>query len=90
MTTRSGKNPLLRANTKTSVWSQSNPEVLRLEEDKERTKNWKRFGPYLSERQWGTVREDYSSDGGWYVLKCTEFFIRRICPVLFCFILRPK
>ena len=24
---------------------------------------WRRFGPYLSERQWGTVREDYSSDG---------------------------
>ena len=26
-------------------------------------KNWKRWGPYLSERQWGTVREDYSSNG---------------------------
>ncbi|MGH7219320.1 MAG: MGH1-like glycoside hydrolase domain-containing protein, partial [Nitrospiraceae bacterium] len=25
--------------------------------------NWKRWGPYLSERQWGTVREDYSGDG---------------------------
>lgn len=25
--------------------------------------NWKRWGPYLSERQWGTVREDYSADG---------------------------
>ena len=24
---------------------------------------WRRFGPYLSERQWGTVREDYSDDG---------------------------
>src|SRR5690349_780048 len=24
---------------------------------------WKQWGPYLSERQWGTVREDYSSDG---------------------------
>ena len=24
---------------------------------------WKNWGPYLSERQWGTVREDYSSDG---------------------------
>ncbi len=24
---------------------------------------WKKWGPYLSERQWGTVREDYSSDG---------------------------
>ena len=25
--------------------------------------NWKRWGPYLSERQWGTVREDYSENG---------------------------
>ncbi|MEO6593586.1 MAG: glucosidase [Planctomycetota bacterium] len=28
-----------------------------------REQNWQRFGPYLSERQWGTVREDYSADG---------------------------
>ncbi len=38
-------------------------EALRLEEDQARARNWKRFGPYLSERQWGTVREDYSADG---------------------------
>ena len=38
-------------------------EELRLAESKEKTKRWKRWGPYLSERQWGTVREDYSSDG---------------------------
>jgi hypothetical protein len=38
-------------------------EAARLEEDHARTGNWKRFGPYLSERQWGTVREDYSADG---------------------------
>ena len=38
-------------------------ELLRLEEDKRRDKNWKRWGPYLSERQWGTVREDYSAEG---------------------------
>ena len=25
--------------------------------------NWRRWGPYLAERQWGTVREDYSPDG---------------------------
>ena len=25
--------------------------------------DWKRWGPYLSERQWGTVREDYNHDG---------------------------
>ena len=41
-------------------------EKMRLLEDKERSKNWKRWGPYLSERQWGTVREDYSADGNWY------------------------
>jgi len=35
----------------------------RLQEEAERTKNWKRWGPYLSERQWGTVREDYSAGG---------------------------
>ena len=29
----------------------------------DKTRNWKRWGPYLSERQWGTVREDYSGDG---------------------------
>ncbi|MCW1922719.1 glucosidase [Luteolibacter arcticus] len=35
----------------------------RLQEDEGRAKNWKRWGPYLSERQWGTVREDYSEHG---------------------------
>jgi len=40
-----------------------NPERLRLKQDKERQKNWKHWGPYLSERQWGTVREDYSDFG---------------------------
>jgi len=38
-------------------------EIGRLQEDAERKRNWKRWGPYLSERQWGTVREDYSPDG---------------------------
>ena len=38
-------------------------ERQRLEEERRREKNWKRWGPYLSERQWGTVREDYSPDG---------------------------
>jgi len=38
-------------------------EELRLREDRERKANWKRWGPYLSERQWGTVREDYSPSG---------------------------
>ncbi len=38
-------------------------EGKRLLEDRDKQKHWKRWGPYLSERQWGTVREDYSSDG---------------------------
>ena len=38
-------------------------EKRRLIEDKEKKKDWRKFGPYLSERQWGTVREDYSADG---------------------------
>ena len=38
-------------------------EHLRLLEDKNRTANWKLWGPYLSERQWATVREDYSAEG---------------------------
>ncbi|OLE39235.1 MAG: glucosidase [Candidatus Rokubacteria bacterium 13_1_20CM_2_70_7] len=39
------------------------PEELRLKEAGERAAHWKRWGPYLSERQWGTVREDYSPHG---------------------------
>ena len=31
--------------------------------DDQHTKAWRKWGPYLSERQWGTVREDYSADG---------------------------
>jgi hypothetical protein len=38
-------------------------ERRRLREDERRERNWKRWGPYLSERQWATVREDYSPDG---------------------------
>jgi len=40
-----------------------NAEQQRLEESRERTSHWKRWGPYLSERGWGTVREDYSPGG---------------------------
>ncbi len=39
------------------------PEHRRLDETREQSVPWKRWGPYLSERQWGTVREDYSDDG---------------------------
>jgi hypothetical protein len=45
------------------------PEHLRLQEDQKRLRNWKRWGPYLAERQWGTVREDYSDSGA-----CWEYF----------------
>ena len=38
-------------------------EERRLEESRARRVNWKRWGPYLSERAWGTVREDYSAGG---------------------------
>ncbi|HYT22459.1 MAG TPA: glucosidase [Candidatus Polarisedimenticolia bacterium] len=40
-----------------------NAEEKRLQESSERNVHWKRWGPYLSERQWGTVREDYSPYG---------------------------
>src|ERR1700751_3422557 len=38
-------------------------EETRLQESQARKKHWKRWGPYLSERAWGTVREDYSPYG---------------------------
>ena len=38
-------------------------EQRRLNEAREKGTPWKKWGPYLSERQWGTVREDYSQDG---------------------------
>jgi hypothetical protein len=44
-------------------------ESVRLAEDAARRRNWKRWGPYLADRQWGTVREDYSADG-----TCWEYF----------------
>ncbi len=37
-----------------------NAEQQRLEETRKKAAPWKKWGPYLSERQWGTVREDYS------------------------------
>ncbi len=44
-------------------------EGVRLADSAGRTGNWKRWGPYLSERQWGTVREDYSATG-----ECWTYF----------------
>src|SRR5215216_6837443 len=40
-----------------------NEERRRLEEDRLGRQPWRKWGPYLSERQWGTVREDYSANG---------------------------
>lgn len=39
------------------------PEHKRLKASSDGSANWKRWGPYVSERSWGTVREDYSADG---------------------------
>jgi len=55
MTERSGA-PSTAAATRTA-------EDRRLEESRARIAHWNRWGPYLSERAWGTVREDYSPDG---------------------------
>ncbi len=38
-------------------------EKQRLIEDRDKVKNWRQWGPYLADRQWGTVREDYSANG---------------------------
>jgi hypothetical protein len=43
--------------------TQMTHEELRLEETRQRRAHWQRWGPYLSERAWGTVREDYSPYG---------------------------
>src|SRR5215470_918049 len=54
------RNPMKNAKETPSSMS---VEEQRLEESRERRVHWKRWGPYLSERQWGTVREDYSPGG---------------------------
>jgi len=41
----------------------ANPERVRLDDCARKDIPWKKWGPYLSERQWGTVREDYSDNG---------------------------
>jgi hypothetical protein len=43
--------------------SETGAEQTRLQEDREGRAPWKKWGPYLSERQWATVREDYSHNG---------------------------
>ena len=50
-------------------------EQKRLNEAREKGAPWKKWGPYLSERQWGTVREDYSQDGNAW-----DYFSTRRAP----------
>ncbi|MEZ4296332.1 MAG: glucosidase [Polyangiaceae bacterium] len=49
--------------TKPESPTHENAEQKRLHEERERLLRWKHWGPYLSERAWGTVREDYSASG---------------------------
>jgi len=55
--------PSLSAVARPEPAAASASEQQRLEESRARTRHWKRWGPYLSERAWGTVREDYSPGG---------------------------
>ena len=52
-----------RASATRCMGDSMNAEQVRLEEAREQKTLWKKWGPYLSERQWGTVREDYSEAG---------------------------
>jgi hypothetical protein len=53
----------MMAKAPTTVEPRRTAEALRLNEAREQGVQWRQWGPYLSERQWGTVREDYSNDG---------------------------
>ncbi len=53
----------MTAKIKETVSAEPVAEIKRLNEDRQKTAPWKKWGPYLSERQWGTVREDYSENG---------------------------
>src|SRR6516162_404423 len=52
-----------KSSDKSSVSYIETNEQRRLNDAREKDIPWKKWGPYLSERQWGTVREDYSADG---------------------------
>jgi hypothetical protein len=51
------------ASARDGAADEAGAERARLDEARARTAHWRRWGPYLSERQWGTVREDYSAGG---------------------------
>src|SRR5436853_4993208 len=59
----STKNRLPLAGDRTDRSMAMTQEEIRMSESASRKKHWKRWGPYLSERAWGTVREDYSAYG---------------------------
>ncbi len=69
MTTTTTRRPPTMPPGAPAAESIPNPELARLAEDAHRQRNWERWGPYLSERQWGTVREDYSPSG-----ECWTYF----------------
>lgn len=46
-----------------TLLSTNNIKIMNAEEKRLQQHEWKKWGPYLSERQWGTVREDYSEHG---------------------------
>ena len=62
---RASKGPAVKEQRKTAAGEEIavTVEQKRLNEAREAGTPWKKWGPYLSERQWGTVREDYSQDG---------------------------
>ncbi|HEX7549113.1 MAG TPA: hypothetical protein VF579_00905 [Candidatus Methylomirabilis sp.] len=49
--------------TRTRKAATASPEEMRLREAQEQQVPWRKWGPYLSERQWGTVGEDFSDNG---------------------------
>src|SRR5664280_788108 len=60
---RAAAGKLRRERTRSMMSGKRNAEQQRLVEADEQGVAWRRWGPYLSERQWGTVREDYSENG---------------------------
>ena len=57
------RKPLNRLSQEEEVQNDPGSRTARLEEARTANTPWRKWGPYLSERQWGTVREDYSQDG---------------------------
>src|SRR4051812_25734727 len=63
------RNLTMNAETRKNSETIMNAELQRLQAERQTSRDWKQWGPYLSERQWGTVREDYSEYGS-----CWEYF----------------